>query len=179
MAETFEEYRTRVLGYLGGRDPMRVLQSTPARLERRIGGASRRTLGRRPAVGKWLVVEILAHLADAELAMGWRFRNMLATPGVTLQWWDEQLWSEKCNYAQSDPRRSLAVFRALRESNLALLRPVSREMWRSCYGVHEKRGRQTVEEFVVMEAAHDLNHLVQIERLTEGKRRGKGRSSRR
>jgi predicted enzyme related to lactoylglutathione lyase len=41
---------------------------------------------------------IRAHLADAELAMGWRLRSMLATPGVHLQWWDEHLWSEKCNF---------------------------------------------------------------------------------
>jgi DinB superfamily len=37
---------------------------------------------RRPAPEKWSIAEIVAHLADAELAMGWRLRNMLATPGV-------------------------------------------------------------------------------------------------
>jgi hypothetical protein len=35
------------------------------------------------------------------------------------------------------------------------------------YGVHEVRGRQTVEEFVRLEAAHDLNHLRQIDRILE------------
>ncbi|HLK19411.1 MAG TPA: DinB family protein [Bryobacteraceae bacterium] len=37
---------------------------------------------RRPAPEKWSIAEIVAHLADAELAMGWRLRNMLANPGV-------------------------------------------------------------------------------------------------
>ena len=37
-----------------------------------------------------------------------------------------------------------------------------------CYGVHEVRGRQTVEEFVRLEAAHDLNHLRQINRVLGG-----------
>jgi DinB superfamily len=165
MSETFAAYRMRVLGYLGDRDPLRVQRAMPARLERLLGGLPRRALGRRPAPGKWSVVEILAHLADAELAMGWRLRNMLATPGVRLQWWDEHLWSEKCHYARSSPRRSLATFRALRESNLALLRSVPRGAWESCHGLHDTRGRQTVAEFVRMEAAHDLNHLRQIEQL--------------
>lgn len=67
----------------------------------------------------------------------------------------------------------MATFRALRESNLALLRSVPRQEWDASYGVHDKRGRQTVVEFVRMEAGHDLNHLLQIERLLGRKTRRK------
>ncbi len=165
MAETYQEYRKRVLAYLGDRDAMRVLRSTPVRLKRLVDKAPRGVLNKRPAPGKWSIVEILAHLADAELAMGWRFRNMLATPGVKLAWWDEHLWSEKCKYSTTQPRSSLAVFQTLRKSNLALLQSVPQAAWRSAYGVHDKRGRQTVEDFIVMEAAHDLNHLLRIKQL--------------
>ncbi len=59
-------------------------------------------------------------------------------------------------------------FSALRESNLRLLESVPRSRWVECYGVHEVRGRQTVEEFVRLEAAHDLNHLRQIDRILGG-----------
>ncbi len=162
MAESFEEYRTRVLGHLGDRDPLRVQAATPGRLERLTSQVSPRVLRRRPAPGKWSVVEIVAHLADAELAMGWRLRNMLATPGVSLQWWDEQLWSEVCGYSRIPVAKSLGVFRTLRAANLALLRLVPRQRWQAGYGVHDKRGRQTIAEFVTMEAAHDLNHIEQI-----------------
>ena len=162
MAESFEEYQARVLAYLGGRDPLSVQASTPRQIERLTSGVSARVLSRRPAAGKWSVAEIVAHLADAELAMGWRLRSMLASPGVRLQWWDEHLWSDVCAYSRIPVARSLAVFRTLRESNLALLRSVTRDKWESCYGVHDKRGRQTVAEFVKMEAAHDLNHIRQV-----------------
>jgi hypothetical protein len=162
MTETFDEYRARVLDYLGRRDPLRVQAATPARLARLVEGVPRRVLTRRPAPGKWSIVEILAHLADAELAMGWRIRSMLATPGVALAWWDEYLWSEKCRYARIPPMQSLATFRTLRTSNLALLRAMPRVSWKRCYGVHGKRGRQTIADFVQMEAAHDLNHIRQI-----------------
>lgn len=65
------------MGYLGERDPMEVQRSTPAGLHRLIEGRTRRALGRRPAPGKWSVIEILAHLADAELAMGFRLRSSI------------------------------------------------------------------------------------------------------
>jgi DinB superfamily len=70
MSESFEEYRARVLSYLGDRNPMRVLSNTPARLRRLTSDVSPRVLAKRPAVGKWSIVEIVAHLADAELAIG-------------------------------------------------------------------------------------------------------------
>jgi hypothetical protein len=94
MTESFAEYRRRVLGYLGPRDPMRVLASTPRRLVGAIAGQRRPALARSPAPGK----------------------------GSTF--------------------------------------------------VHDKRGRQSVREFVVMEAAHDLNHLLQIHGLLQRKTHG-------
>ncbi len=164
LSETFDEYRERVLGYLGAREPLRVLRATPGRLERLASSAPHQDLLVRPAPGKWSTVEILAHLADAELAFGWRVRSMVATSGVALAWWDEQAWSEKCAYARSDPRMSLQMFRALRENTLALLKRLAPQVWQQAFGVHEKRGRQTVSDFLQMEAAHDLNHILQIRR---------------
>ena len=165
MAETFNEYKKRILGYLGKQDPIRVQRATPAKLALLIRGVPRKKLSRRPAPGKWSAIEIVAHLADTEIAMAWRLRMMLERSGVRLQWFDQDKWARKCSYARSDPRKSVGLFRALRESNLALLRSVPRRKWNSCYGIHKVRGRQTVAEFVTLEAAHDLNHLRQVERI--------------
>jgi hypothetical protein len=82
MAETFEAYRTRVLSYLGDEEPIGVQQATPSQLDRRLRDVALEDLIRRPAPEKWSIAEIVAHLADAELVMGWRLRNMLANPGV-------------------------------------------------------------------------------------------------
>ena len=176
--ETFPQYRDRVLGYLGTRDPIRVQRATPAALERRLRGRSARQLAARPAPDKWSVAEIVAHLADAELAMGWRLRSMLATPGVVLPWWDQDLWAERLRYTAGSPREYAALFRALRVANLRLLLDVPRGWWDECHGVHEVRGRQSVAEFIALEAGHDLNHLAQIDRILErdgpGRRSGRG-----
>ena len=165
MEETFEAYRNRVLSYLGDEEPIGVQQATPSQLDRRLRDVTPEELIRRPAPEKWSIVEIVAHLADAELAMGWRVRNMLSNPGVALTWWDEAQWAERLAYSVQPVRYSLRTFTALRESNLRLLESVDRSRWIECYGMHEVRGRQTVEEFVRLEAAHDLNHLMQIDEI--------------
>jgi hypothetical protein len=164
-AETFDEYRKRILGYLGDADPIAVQQATPSQIEQRLRGVAAKELLRRPSLDKWCIAEIVAHLADAELAMSWRLRNMLANPGVKLPWWDEAVWAERLDYLKQDPSVSAGTFRSLRESNLRLLASVPRSSWTDCFGVHETRGRQTVEDFVRMEAGHDLNHLRQIDHI--------------
>lgn len=58
---------------------MRVLSNTSSRLRRLTSGVSSRVLAERRAVGKWPIVEIVAHLADAELTIGLRCRNLIAT----------------------------------------------------------------------------------------------------
>jgi DinB superfamily len=165
MTESFPEYRTRVLGYLGSRDPVGVLRVTPGQLARLLTGASRAALTTRPAPGKWSVLEIVGHLADAELALSWRLRNAIAAPGVALAWWDEAVWAERLGYQAISWRVSLGRFKALRLANLALLRSLPLAAWDGSYGTHPTRGRQSVREFVTLEAAHDLNHLRQIRAL--------------
>src|ERR1700690_410573 len=95
MAEAFEAYRNRVLSYLGDEEPIGVQQATPSQLERRLRDVAPEELTRRPAPEKWPIAEIVAHLADAEAAMGWRLRNMLANPGVALTWWGEAAWGRR------------------------------------------------------------------------------------
>src|SRR5580658_548798 len=102
MAETFEAYRHRVLSYLGDEEPIGVQQATPSELERRLRDVAPEQLLRRPAPEKWSIAEIVAHLADAELAMGWRLRNMLANPGVALTWRDQAVWAERLGYARQE-----------------------------------------------------------------------------
>ena len=81
MAETFEAYRTRVLSYLGDEEPLGIQQATPSQLDRRLRDVAPEELIRRPAPEKWSIAEIVAHLADAELAMGWRLRNYARESG--------------------------------------------------------------------------------------------------
>jgi hypothetical protein len=68
VQETPEQYIQRMLGLLGGQAPLKIQAATPKKLGRLIGRASAAKLRKRPAPGKWSAAEIVAHLADCEIA---------------------------------------------------------------------------------------------------------------
>lgn len=172
MQETAQEYTARLLSYGEGKDPLRLQQVAPAKLASLLRGRNRKQLMRRPAPDRWSVAEILAHLADAELAISWRLRQVLANNAVSIQAYDQDLWARTFDYGRRDPRQSLANFRTLREANVALLKSVPRKLWEN-YGVHQERGNESVNHIVRMVAGHDLNHLQQVERILKGSREKK------
>jgi hypothetical protein len=172
MQETVQEYTQRLLSYGEGKDPLRLQQAAPGKFAALIKGKTGKQLTARPVPDKWSVAEILAHLADAELAISWRLRQVLTNNAIPIQAYDQELWAKTFNYARRDPRQSLANFRALREANLALLKSVPRKLWDN-YGVHAERGHESVNHVVKMVAGHDLNHLQQVEKILPGSRRKK------
>lgn len=171
MPETPQQYITRIFGYLEGKNPLRVQQSTPQKLARMIKGLDKKRLARRPAPGKWSIAEILAHLADTELVAGWRMRLILGQNGSPIQAFDQDVWASTFNYGRRNPKASLQMFTVLRESNLALLKSVSKNLWEN-YGMHQERGKETIAHLVRMFAGHDLNHLRQVEDVaSQGRKR--------
>jgi hypothetical protein len=164
MHETVEQYKQRIMGYLGDQDPMRVQAKTVGKIERLVKKCPAARLRKRPAPGKWSVAEILAHLADDEMVAGYRMRSILGAPGTPIAAFDQDKWAEAQNYAKSDPKMSLRVLRILREANLALLESLRADQWKQ-FGVHAERGEESLERIVQMMAGHDINHLRQIEAI--------------
>ena len=170
MQETPQQYIQRILGYIDGKDPLRVQRETPKKLQTQIKPLSKKQLTQRPEPGKWSIAEILAHLADAELVGGWRMRLISGSNGVPLQPFDQDVWAETFAYSRRDPAASLETFRVLRESNLAMLKALPKNLWEN-YGMHQERGKETLEHIVRMFAGHDLNHLAQVEKISKGNKR--------
>jgi len=173
MPETPQQYTARMLahteGHTSGHHALRLQQATPKKLAALVKGKKKQQLTRRPAPGKWSVAEILAHLADAEIAISWRLRQILSTDGIALQAFDQDSWAAAFDYAHRDPRLSLAHFRALREANVALLKAAPRKAWEN-HGMHAERGKETIAHMARMAAGHDQNHLQQIENILRAKR---------
>ena len=169
MQETAQEYTQRLLSYGEGKEPLRLQQAAPKKLAALIKGKNSKQLMKRPAPDKWSVAEIAAHLADAELAISWRLRQILANNAIPIQAYDQDAWARTFNYARRDPRESLVNYRTLREANVALLKSVPRKLWDN-YGIHQERGNESVSHVVKMVAGHDLNHLQQIAKILKPKR---------
>lgn len=148
--------------FLGHDDPSAVIACTNERLEElaRVIGTER--IGAAPAPGKWSAREILCHLADCEIAFGFRLRQTLAEENHTIQPFDQEKWA--AHYGAYSAGQALAAFRALREWNLALIqRALPAAAGKAV--VHPERGAMTFRTIVETMAGHDRNHLAQLERI--------------
>ena len=164
MSETPQQYTQRILGHAQGQDPIKLQSATPKKLARLVKGVSTAKLRKRPAPDKWSVAEILVHLADVEIVVGWRMRSILGAPGTPIQAFDQNAWVTAGHYQKRDPRKALAQHRVAREANLDLLKSLTPDQWKQ-FGMHSERGQESIEHIVRMLAGHDLNHLQQIERI--------------
>jgi uncharacterized damage-inducible protein DinB len=164
MQETAQQYIERLLGHVDGQDAITVQRSTAARLKKHIHGLSPKQLKWKPEPAKWSIAEIMAHLSDVEIVVGWRMRSIAGSSGVTTQPYDQDVWASVFQYNQRDVKRSLDSFRALRDTNLAMLKALPPETWDN-YGMHLERGKETLSHLVRLMAGHDNNHVLQIESI--------------
>ncbi|HWZ96738.1 MAG TPA: DinB family protein [Candidatus Dormibacteraeota bacterium] len=169
MKETVQEYIQRIQGKIAGKKPMRVQDATPQKLAKLIRGVPPAKLKKRPSPEKWSPAEIIAHLADSEIAVGWRMRSILGAPGTPIQAWDPDAWAAAGHYSKRDPRKTLETFRTMREANLALLKTLTPDQWKY-FGMHAERGEESIERLVGMMAGHDINHTEQIEQILKRKK---------
>jgi DinB family protein len=170
VKETPQEYIKRILANLEGQDPLKVQAGTAKKIERMIKGVPASKLRKRPAPEKWSAGEILAHLADTEIVVGWRLRQILGAPGTPIQAFDQDSWAAAGRYQKRDPRKCAEQFRVVREANLALLKSLAPDQWKH-HGMHAERGVETIEHIVGMMAGHDINHVKQVERIVGTKKR--------
>lgn len=169
MKETPQEYSQRIMKNTEGKDPLKTQAATAKKLDQLVKRAPASKLRKRPALDKWSVAEILAHLADTEIVVGWRIRSILAAPGTPIQAFDQDAWAVAGNYAQRDPRKSIELFRIVRDANLALYKSLTPGQWNH-FGMHAERGKETLERILSMMAGHDINHISQIERILSPKK---------
>jgi DinB superfamily len=107
------------------------------------------------------VVEILAHLLDGEVALGFRIRAIAAEPGTAIAAWDQEKWTPGLRHQRAEPGAVLAAFRALRADTLGLVRRLTPAQRRAS-GRHPAYGRLRITQLLDHWAEHDLVHLEQI-----------------
>jgi hypothetical protein len=161
-------YTQRILAHVDGLDPLGVLTATADRLDGLIGDVPRAVLLERPEPGRWSINDILAHLADGEIVVGYRLRAVLGAPGSPIIAFDQDRWETAGHYDRRDSHMSARQFRAVRDANLALLTLLDAAQWTHA-GVHSERGEESIEHMVRMAAGHDINHVRQIEQILTGR----------
>lgn len=148
--------------YLDGRPIKAILTSTPAEIAKLVAAIGPEMAATSPAPGKWSPAEIICHLADCELAFGFRLRQTLAEDNHVIQPFDQEKWAK--TYSGIDAAEALAAFSALRNWNLTFLGKTPLQA-AGKQVTHPERGAMTFETIVETIAGHDLNHLGQLRRL--------------
>jgi uncharacterized damage-inducible protein DinB len=142
---------------LEGRDAAKVIAETPVRLGSILDGLSTAEIETRPAAGKWSVREIVAHLADCEIAWSWRLRQVLGEERVVMQPFDQDAWAKV--YDAYSFEMAWATFRALRAWNVAFVGALAEEDKQKGYAHPERGEEETLWTLVEIMAGHDLHHL--------------------
>src|SRR3974377_1791240 len=110
-----------------------------------------------PAPGKWSIRQVLAHLADAELVMAHRFRQVIAEDSPTLIAFDQDAWARNLDYGRGKQKISLETFRRIRGENHELLNGLPESAFERS-GNHSERGPVTLRSLVENAAADAASH---------------------
>lgn len=158
------DYMKRIIANVIGKDPLNVLSQTPKRLKKLVKGLKKKQLKSCPAPEKWSITQIIAHMADTELVLAFRLRMSLAQSGATLPAMDQDKWATGLRYENADLDEQLELFSTVRKQHLAIWNSLNDDDWQK-FGVHEERGRESVERITQHFAGHDINHLNQIKAI--------------
>jgi hypothetical protein len=110
----------------------------------------------------WSASEIAAHLADIEVALGWRLRQILSEDEPELQPFDQDDWAAALRYGERDVEVALNAFVAQRAANVEILARLSEEGWERRFR-HPEFGPASLRTLVRHISDHDLVHLAQIQ----------------
>jgi len=148
--------------FLDQRPVLEILAATPLALEAVLQSIPTDGLRTPPAPGKWSPAEILCHLADCEIAFGFRLRQTLAQENHVMQPFDQDRWA--ATYKGIPAAEALATFTTLRHWNLRLARTALPAAARKPVN-HPERGDMTFTTILETMAGHDINHLRQLQTL--------------
>jgi DinB family protein len=157
-------YVQALFDILGDREPLAVLSELIPWLDGKLGGLDDARLRRPEEPGKWSVIEIVQHLADAEMVVGFRVRMALTQDTPPLPGYDQDEWVRTLRYRDVPLSEALGQLAAFRATNLRLYRSLEPAQWKRA-GLHSERGLESVEHMVRMMAGHDLVHRRQVERV--------------
>jgi uncharacterized damage-inducible protein DinB len=145
---------------LDGREPLGAIRDTSARIRARAGGWSPADFERSYAPGKWSARQILIHLAQSEMALGYRARMTVTMPGYAAQSFDQDLWMK--HESETGGHDALDAFLGLAAMNAAFFDTLT-ESERAQTLTHPDYGSLTVDWIIHQIAGHQIHHSKQLD----------------
>jgi hypothetical protein len=144
---------------------LEAAEKSPKEIAAAVSGLPENVLRYKPSPEQWCVLEVLGHLADAEIIYAYRLRQMLADTKPIIAPIDQNAWTRNLNYLDSPPSELVAFYGLGRHHNLRLLRSLKvSDLSKPAFHPELER-EMTVAELVERMGAHGVGHLQQIEKL--------------
>ncbi|QMV43565.1 DinB family protein [Cohnella cholangitidis] len=140
---------------------------TYEQLQEAVEGLSDEQLKWKAAETQWSVTEVLTHLADHNIVVSFRIREVLAGSEVRLPAFSQDPWVAGQKANQGNAADVLEFFRNLLIYNSLLFRRFTPEDWNKT-GVNFKGETVTIAAIVQAFIDHVQVHLKQIERIKQG-----------
>jgi uncharacterized damage-inducible protein DinB len=121
---------------------------------------------RRASAGEWAVVQVVAHLADAEERAVERVRLMSTEDEPEIFAYDQEALAAERDYLQMDLGEQLDRFDRLRAERATLLSALTPADWQRI-ARHSAYGPINIHDLMAHMAKHDAVHLAQVARLVD------------
>jgi hypothetical protein len=140
-----------------------LLEQTPIIIEKILLDVPDSTLGWKPAMDRWSVSEVLAHLTECDQIFRERIRRIAQENNPAIESWDQNASYAAGKYAGLG-REHLRNFCHERDRSLSMLRYLP-EGALGRAGTHSELGTVTISDHLHDWAFHDLGHIKQIAEL--------------
>ncbi len=124
--------------------------------------------GRTYAPDKWILHELLIHLADTETVLLDRVRRLVAEPKPLLWAFDQDAWATGLAYPQRSLAQAELLFIAARDTLIEIVDHLPATALDHT-GVHSERGKVTLAESLAGIARHTRHHVGQIRAIAEAR----------
>lgn len=145
--------------HVGDRNPIELLNTTLEEYRDAAALLADASWNQPWAPGKWTMRQVMAHVAQWEMILGYRLACAVGTPGFTIQLADQDALMQRT--AAVDGATAFAAFDGARRFNIALIGSLS-DADRDIQVLHPEYGLLTVNDLIVQMAGHGIHHLRQI-----------------
>jgi len=143
---------------------LELLEQTPIIIEKMLYAASQEQLHWKPAMDRWSIGEVLAHLVEVERVFHERARKMVEEENPALESYDQNAAYAAGNYSGGKARDLLRDFCHERDRSVSWLRYLSPSVVART-ARHSELGPITLDHLLHEWAFHDLGHVRQIAEL--------------
>ncbi len=140
---------------------------TYEQLQQAIDGLTDEQLRWKASEKQWSATEVLAHLADHNIVVSFRIREILSGSEVRLPAFNQDSWVAGQKANETSASDVLDIFRNLLIYNSLLFRRLTADDW-SRTGVNFKGETVTLASIIHAFIAHVQGHLAQLDRIKQG-----------